>query len=160
MSGGDERPDEMLDRLILQIKAVSLLQGSDAELRERLERKLLDSKDESIRKFVRVVREGQKPETGGLLLISLGELTLASLFVLAGAVTLLPSLLGIGTAQGLVQYLGGQAASTVAGSPLSPYLSLMEFALGAFFLLAASYTLRHAALDLKKAGLAVRSGDS
>lgn len=159
MSTTEKRTEELLERLVLEIKALVLLHGSDAELKERLRGKLVDSHDESIRRFVRAMQAVRPSETGRLLAMAAGELVLASLLVVAGTVVLLPTVVGINTPAGLIQYFAERVYGTVGASPLSQYVSFMEFALGAVLMLSAFYTLRQAALNLREAGLSIRSGE-
>lgn len=159
MSASDEREEELLDKLILDIKALVLLHGSDVELKARLQRELAESHDESLKRFVESLQSGKRPGTGRLVVIAAGELILASLLVLAGTVTLIPVMAGITSPQGLVSYFSGQIYSSLASSPLYPYTGLIEFAAGALLVLSAFYTLRQAALSLKEMGLAIKAGE-
>lgn len=160
MSSTERRTEELLDRLLLEIKAVVLLHGTDAELREKLEAKLLDSHDESLRRFVSVMQVKRNPETGRLLVMALGELILASILVVFGTVALVPAAVGISTPAGLVQYFMERVSGAVASSPLSPYITFVEFALGVVLMLSAFFSLRESALNLKAAGLAIKSGET
>ncbi len=159
MSVGDERTEELLDRLTLDIKAFVLLHGSDSDLRAKLQRELADSHDESIRKFVESLQPDRRPGTGRLVVIAAGELILASLLVLAGTVTLVPVMAGITSPQGLINYFAGQVYNSLVSSPLYPYTGLIEFAAGALLILSAFYTLRQAALSLKEMGLTIKTGE-
>jgi hypothetical protein len=160
LASSESKTDELLDRLILEIKALGLLYGSEAELRERLENRVTESHDESVRRFVEALQMERPVETGRKLALALGELLTAALLVLAGAVVLIPTIVGVNTLSSLVQYFATRTSGTVGTSPLSPYLSFMEFAVGVLLLLSAFFALREAALNLKQAGLAVRAGES
>jgi hypothetical protein len=160
LASSESKTDELLDRLILEIKALALLYGSEAELRGRLEGKVTESHDENVRRFVEALQTERPVETGRRLALALGELLTAALLVVAGAVVLIPTIVGVNTLSSLVQYFAERTSGTVGTSPLSPYLSFMEFAVGVVLLLSAFFALREAALNLKQAGLAVRSGES
>jgi hypothetical protein len=156
----ETRTEDLLDRLILEIKAIALLYGSEVELREKLETRIIESHDESLRRFVKALHTERPGDTGRKLAIALGELIVASILVLAGAAVLVPTVSGVNTLASLVQYLAERTTGSVAGSPLSPYLSLMEFAVGVLLMLSAFFALREAALNLKQAGLSVKSGET
>jgi len=160
LAADESRTEELLDRLILEIKAVSLLYGSDAELRDRVESKITESNDESVRRFVKALQTEGPVQSGRKLALALGELLTAAILVTAGAVILVPTVVGVNTLASLVQYFAERTSGTVGTSPLSPYLSFMEFGVGVVLLLAAFFSLREAALNLKQAGLAVRSGET
>ena len=160
MTVAEKRTEEMLDRLLLEAKGISLLLGSDAELRAALASRLLESHDESVRRFVKAIQLKKPAETGRLIAIAIGELVLASLLVLAGTVVLVPSVVGINTYAGLVRYFTDTASTVLGSSPLSQYLSLIEFGVGVVLMLSAFFSLREAALNLRQAGLSVRPGES
>lgn len=155
---GEKRADDLLDRLVLEIKALVLLEASEANLKVRLKGRLVDTHDESLRRFVAALQTRKPRETGRLLAVALGELILASLLVLAGTVVLLPTVAGIDTPAGLVQYFSEKIAGAVEGSPFSAYVPLLEFVMGALLMVSAFYTLRQAAVNLKQAGLAIEPG--
>ena len=159
MSSSEEKRDELLDRLILEVKAIALLYGNDTELREKLGGRLGDSHDEGVRRFVRALQTESPAETGRLLAIALGELIMASLLVVAGTVVLVPTVVGINSLAGIAQYFADRVGPSVAESPLSPYLSFVEFAIGVALVLSAFFALREAATNLKRAGLTVKSGE-
>lgn len=159
MAESEKRTEEMLDKIILDVKALVLLQGSDPELKERLRRKLVDSKDEDMRRFVEALQVRPSPRHAHLLLIALGELVLASLLVFAGTVALIPTVAGIDTPAALAQFFAEKAFGAIGSSPLADYSSFIEFVVGALLVLSALYTLRQAALNLKQLGLAIEPGE-
>jgi hypothetical protein len=160
LAAGDEQAEDLLDRLVLQVKAVSLLYGSEAELRGKLEGKLVEAHDESIRRFVNALQMGGGGRTGSLVIVALGELVLASLLVVAGTVVLVPTVVGINTLSGLAQYFSQRVSTVVGASFLTPYLSFIEFVIGVVLVLSSFFTLREAAAHLKEAGLAVKTGET
>jgi hypothetical protein len=123
LTSEEARDEDLLDRLILEIKAIALLSGNESELRERLEGKIMESHDENIRKFVKALQNKRPAGTGKLLAIALGELLMASLLVVGGAIVLFPTVVGVNTLAGLVQYFAERTPGGLVGSPLSPYLS-------------------------------------
>ena len=160
LAGGDDQAEDLLDRLILDVKAVSLLYPTEPELQDRLEEKMVRSNDESIRRFVKALQFRGGGQTGRLLIIAMGDLLLASLLVIAGAVILVPTVVGVNTLQGLVQFFAERASGSTAGSLLTPYLSFAEFAIGAMLVISAFYSLREAAANLKQAGISIKSGEA
>lgn len=160
MSSKDSRIEDLLDRLVLEAKAIALLYGTDAELRRKLEGRLTASHDEGVRRFVNALQKEAQRETGRLLAIAAGELFMASILVVAGTIVLVPNVAGVNTLSGLVQYFADRVSGNLTGSPLSPYLSFAEFAVGVALVLSAFFALREAAANLKQAGLAVKSGEA
>ncbi len=160
MTSEETKREELLDRLVLDIKAVSLLHETETELREKIEDRIAGSNDEGVRKFVRALQTGAPAQTGRRLALALGELLTAAILVVAGAVVLVPTVAGVNTLSDLERYFAERVSGTVGSSPLSPYLSFMEFAVGVVLLLSAFFALREAATILKQAGLAVKSGET
>jgi hypothetical protein len=159
LAENDKRSDESLDKLILDIKALVLLHGQDTDLGAKLQSQILNSHDESVKSFAAALQAGRKHDAGRLAVIALGELLLASILILAGAAALAPNLVGISSPQQIVNYLLEQISGSLSNSPIYPYTSFIGFAVGALLLLSAFYTLRQAALDLRKAGLLVKPGE-
>jgi len=158
LAGDGKRSDDLLDRLILDIKAFVLLHGTDADLRARLQSQILYSHDESVKTFVSSLQLGRKPDTGKLAVIALGELLLASLLIVGGTLTLVPGMVGISSPQQILNYFE-QIPSSMSGSPIYQYASFIGFVVGAVLLLSAFYTLRQAALNLREMGLLVKQGE-
>ncbi len=160
MSTGETKAEDLLDRLVLEIKALALLYGSEAELREVLEDEVVESHDENVRKFVKAVQTQGPIETGRRLAIAVGELVMASILVVAGTVALVPTVVGANTLASFVEYFAERTSGNMGTSPLSPYISFVEFGLGVLLMLSAFFALREAALNLKRAGVAVRTGEA
>jgi len=155
LSSTEGRSDELLDKLILDVKTFVLLEGSDSALKERVKERLLDSSDDDLRRFVDSMQRERKRGTGQQMVVGIGELVLASILVLAGSVALIPTVVGINTPQGLLAYFSTLVVTPLANSPFAAYASAIEFLIGGFLLLAAFYTLRQAAQSLKVVGLTV-----
>ncbi|MDA4121330.1 MAG: hypothetical protein OK404_02860 [Thaumarchaeota archaeon] len=160
MSSSEKKTEELLDKVILDVKAFVLLHGTDADLKTKLDRKLKDSQDESIRRFVNALQVGANPEPGRLFTIALGELILASFLVVAGILILVPIVVGVNTPAALIQYFAARAYGTMGASPLGQYVTFVQFAVGTMLMLSAFYSLRHGALHLKEMGLSIKSGET
>ena len=160
MSSTEKRSDELLDRVILDIKALVLVQGSDSDLDTKLGSKLVGSQDQSVRRFVGALQKRKRHGPFQYVAMALGELIIASMLVIAGGVAIVPTVAGVTTPSGLIQYFAEHAYNAFASSVLAEYVSLIEFGLGALLLLAAFYTLHQAAINLGEAGISVRSGES
>ncbi|MBI3859823.1 MAG: hypothetical protein HY296_06280 [Thaumarchaeota archaeon] len=159
MGGEEGKADDLLDRLILDIKAFVLLRGTEEELKNSLRGALIESHDDSLQRFVRSLQGKQKPESRRLLAIALGELIMASLLIVAGTVALLPVMAGITSPQDLLNFFAGGFYGSIANSPLYQYAGFIEFALGASLMLGAFHTLRQAAASLREMGLSIRTGE-
>jgi hypothetical protein len=159
LGDSEKRTDDLVDRLILDIKALVLLHGSEADLKDKLTNELVGSHDESIVKFVKALQRGERQKSGGLILMAAGELVLASLLVLAATIILVPVFVGLNSPGAFLQYLLQDTYSGLGGTPLGQYVSLIEFALGAVLMVSAFYSLRQAAFNLKESGIAIVHGE-
>jgi hypothetical protein len=160
MTGNETQREDLLDRLVLDIKAMTLLYGSESDLKDDLQARIAGSQDEGVQEFVKALQVKRPSHGGRLLAIALGELVMASILVVAGAVVLVPTAIGLNTIGSLAQYYASRVTGNLGGSPLSPYISFVEFAIGVLLVLSAFFALREAASNLKEAGFTVRSGES
>jgi hypothetical protein len=160
LANNETQREDLLDRLILEIKALTLLYGSESELKDELKSKIRESHDESVQEFVKALQIERPSQFGKLLAIATGELVMASMLVVAGAVVLVPTAIGVNTLGDLVQYYSSRVTGSLTGSPLSPYISFVEFVLGVLLVLSAFFVLREAASNLKEAGFTVGPGEA
>jgi hypothetical protein len=158
LTDGEGKKDDLVDKLILDVKAFVLLGGDETQLRETL-RRVADSPDDDVRRFVDALQNKKPASTTKLLAIALGELVMASILVVAGAVALVPTVVGANTITALAQYFEARTAEGLSTTLLAPYVSLLEFAVGVFLVVSALYALREAASTLKEAGLTTTSGE-
>jgi len=160
LANNETQKEDLLDRLVLDIKAATLLYGSESDLRDDLQTKIAGSQDQSVQEFVKALQLERPTHAGKLLAIALGELVMASILVVAGAVVLFPPAIGLNTVGSLTQYYASRVTGNLGGSPLSPFVSFVEFAIGVLLVLSAFFALREAASNLKEAGFAVRPGEA
>jgi hypothetical protein len=141
--------DEVLSRLLLDIKALMLLSGSDASLQTLVNEKIISSHDEEIVKFVSMMNS-RKPESGwSSLLIAISEMLLASILAVVGLALLAPSVVGFSSPGQLSSYFS-QIASTISPKSLSnPIIPAGEFIIAVLLLIGAFYNLRIAASNLR-----------
>ena len=156
MSSGEKRSNELLDRLILDIKAFVLLQGTDEELRAKVSRRIASSQDQSVVRFVESLQSGAPQSDLRQLAVAVGEMVMASILVLVGVVTIVPSAAGSDSVSALVHYFEQLGDLAGGAQQASPAVAFIEFALGALLLLSAFYSLRQAGLHLRRAGLGLK----
>ncbi|HUI00078.1 MAG TPA: hypothetical protein VLX56_00445 [Nitrososphaerales archaeon] len=156
MSTDDRARDEVVARLKLDVKALTLLYESDADLQPVLERSLVESQEDYVRRFIGLVQSKSPPQKGGGVPVAVGEIVLASFLTIVGLAAFVPVLAGVATPQQLGSYLSGLGSAT--GGPLSYGIPLLDFLFSALLLLGAFYTLRRASKNLKDAGMVVEPG--
>ncbi len=151
----DSQGRELVSRLALDVKALTLLYESDDRLRGLLKKELLDSKDESMRRFMGLLNVGQRSGQTGALLVALGQMVLAALLALLGIVAFVPSLAGLNTPKEFGDYLSGFVPSSFGSGPLFSAAIAVVFVLAALLMLGSFYALRQASVNLKQAGFVV-----
>src|SRR5271169_6226474 len=109
----DERAgDEVVARLKLDVKALTLLYESDADLRPVLERSLVESQDGYVMRFVGLLQSRRPTEDGGNVPMAIGEIVLASFLTIVGLAAFVPVMAGLSTPQ----QWGGYFSSAVGAS--------------------------------------------
>src|SRR5579863_4500211 len=104
LSKDEKAGDEVIARLKLDVKALTLLYESDADLRPVLERSLLESQDGYMTRFVSLVQSRRPSEEGGNLPVALGEIVLASFLTIVGLAAFVPVMAGMSTPQQWLDY--------------------------------------------------------
>ena len=146
---------ELLSRLKLDVKALTLLYGSDSGLKGALDKAFTDSGDPELARFVDLLQRGRKRGAGGSMLISLGELVLASFLTILGIAAFVPSLVGILTPHQLIDYLSSAMAPSIDSGPLYVGAPVLDFLFAFILVLSAFYTLRQASRDIRESSLAL-----
>jgi hypothetical protein len=156
LSGNDvHQRDDIVNRLVLDIKALVLLSKDDAELSRTVQENIAGSHDEQVSKFVSTIQPSANTGSRrGQFLTALGELVLASFLTIAGLSLLAPSLMGLQSPDQLLSYFKEIIDGISASSFSDPLIPFLDFLFALMLLLGSFYLLRHASVDLKHAGLA------
>lgn len=150
MSADEKGQDEVLSRLLMDVRALALLHESDEDLRQLVERSFLESKDDYVRRFVGMLQRRQRPESEGGFSIGLGEIVLAAFLTIIGLAAFVPIMAGLDTPKQWFTYVSGSLASSFASGPLYQAAPLLDLAFSVLLLLGAFYTLRRASRSLKR----------
>ncbi|MDA4111054.1 MAG: hypothetical protein OK439_00835, partial [Thaumarchaeota archaeon] len=135
--------DEILTRLLLDIKALMLLSNSDQSLVSQVEEKIASSHDEQIASFVSMLSSKKKPESGrSFLFIALGEMVFAALLSVLGLALLAPSVAGLSSSTQLLSYFSEIVTAMSPNSFSNPILPIGAFILAVLLLIGAFYNLR------------------
>jgi len=152
--------EEVVAKLKLDVKALTLLYESDADLRPVLERSLLESQDEYVIRFVKLLQSKRSTEDGGNLPMAIGEVVLASFLMIVGLAAFVPVMAGLSTPQQWLGYFSSAVVPSFTNGPLYFGVPLLDFIFSAMLLLGAFYSLRRAAKNLKNAGMILEPGRS
>lgn len=150
--------DELVARLKLDVKALTLLYESDGDLRPVLERSFLESQEGYVTRFIGLLQSRRPPEDGGNLPVAVGEIVLASFLTIIGLAAFVPVMAGLSTPQQWLHYFSSAVGPTFTNGPLYFGVPLLDFVFSALLLLGAFYSLRRAARNLKSAGMVLQPG--
>jgi len=137
----------------LDIRALTLLYESDSKLGPVLERSFVESQDEHVTRFLRLIQPRRSSEQGGNIPMAVGEIVLASFLTIIGLAAFVPVMAGVSTPQQWLDYFTAVVSPSITSGPLYFGLPLLDFAFSAALLLGAFYSLRRAARNLKNAGM-------
>jgi hypothetical protein len=160
LSTGEKAGDELVARLKLDVKALTLLYESDADLRPVLATSLLESQDGYMMSFVALLQPRRPSKGEGNIPMALGEIVLASFLTIIGLAAFVPVTAGMDTPQQWLGYFSSTLAPSVTSGPLYFGIPLLDFVFSAVLLLGAFYSLRRASKNLKNAGLILEQGRS
>jgi hypothetical protein len=152
--------EEVVARLKLDVKALTLLYESDADLRPVLERSLLESQDGYMARFVGLLQSRRPSQEDGNLPVALGEIVLASFLTIVGLGAFVPVMAGLSSPQQWLGYFSSALGPSFTNGPLYSGIPLLDFVFSAMLLLGAFYSLRRAARNLKNAGMILDQGRS
>jgi hypothetical protein len=160
LSKNERVGDEVVARLKLDVRELTLLYESDADLRPVLERSLLESQDGYVMRFVSLLQSRRPSADDGSLAVATGEIVLASFLAIFGLAGFMPVMAGLSTPQQWLAYFSSAIGPSLTNGPLYFGVPLLDFVFSAMLLLGAFYSLRRAAKNLKNAGLILESGRS
>ena len=146
---------DLIDRLVLDIEAVMLLQQTDPGIAAEVKRRIFDSKDEQILEFKREIQAEKSVGTKGLFFVATGEIIFASMMMLIGLSLVAPSLLGFLTPKDLIMFFESVDASLIYSGLYLGLVVLVDFTIAVLIMVAAFYSLMQAAMHLKQSGLTV-----
>jgi hypothetical protein len=143
--------DDIVNQLILDIKAVALLSDNEETLQKIVNERIAGSQDDQVKKFIGLLTPKRRSSTGGSFLTALGELVLASFLFLAGLSLLAPSLLGLESPIQVLTYFQ-QLTSELSTSAFSnPVLPILDFIISLVLLLGAFQLLRSSSTKIRNA---------
>jgi len=143
----------IVDQLVLDIKALMLLKQSDQSIQLRLQSAVLETRDEDIQRFLKLIQRKRESNKRASFFVALGELILASLLAIAGLVTLAPAVVGFGSPQQIITYFSDILSFVSQREPSGVLIVFIEFVFALGLLLSSFYSLRLAATSLKEADL-------
>jgi hypothetical protein len=160
LSSDEKAGEEIISRLKLDVRALTLLYESDAKLGPILERSFLESQDQYLARFLTLLHPRRPSDSEGNIPMAVGEIVLASFLIVFGLATFVPVMVGLSTPQQWLGYFSSALAPSFTSGPLYFGIPLLDFIFSAALLLGAFYSLRRAARNLKNAGMILESSGS
>jgi hypothetical protein len=157
MSVDENQGDELISKLKLDVKGLTLLYESDAALKEMLDKTFAESGDADMLRFAGLLQTRRRSGGRGPLLISVGEIILASFLTILGIVAFVPSLIGLITPRQFLDYFSHVLAPSLNSGPLFVGAPALEFVLASVLMLCAFYTLRQASQNIKESGMTLKT---
>jgi len=153
MSLDGSKGGELVSKLKLDVKALTLLYESDAALKAIVDRAFTNSGDAEMLRFAGLLQVRRQPRGRGSFLISLGEIILASFLTILGIVAFVPALTGQLTPHQFLDYFSKALAPSLNSGPLYVGAPALDFVFASVLMLCAFYTLRQASRNIKESGL-------
>ena len=160
MSKDAKAAEEVVARLKLDVKALTLLYESDSDLGPVLEASFLESQDGYVTRFVGLLQSRRPPQDGGNLPMAVGEIVLASFLTILGLAAFVPVMAGLSSPQQWLSYVSSAVGPAFSSQPLTSASPVLDFLFSALLLLGAFYSLRRAGKNLKNAGMILEPGRS
>lgn len=139
----------LVDRLILDIESIMLLQQTDPDIIPEVRNRIFQSKEEQVVEFKRIIQVERTVGTRGLIFISVGGMILASVMMLVGLALISPSLLGFLTPEDLIRFFESVDASVIQFGLSMSLIVLIDFTIAVLMMIGAFYSLMQAALYIK-----------
>lgn len=141
--------ERLIDQLVLDIKSLMILNPSEDQVKRLVENRIASSHDNQISRFVSMLQTRKTLGVKSHIVSAMGEMVLASFFVVLGLAILAPAIAGLNTPNELVIYfsqiLFSWTTQPFANNPIVP---IIEFVLGLLLMLGGFYNLRLAAQNL------------
>ncbi|MDA4135103.1 MAG: hypothetical protein OK441_06005 [Thaumarchaeota archaeon] len=159
MAQADDSRDGTASRLLLDIKALSLLYPSDSGLRGVLEKSFVDYSDDDVRRLTDIIRPGRRESRVGGVLVASSEIVFASFLAILGIGSFVPNMIGVESPQQFIGYFTDRLSPAFGSGPLATSAPIIDLAFSIVLLGGALYLLRRAATELKGAGVVIQTSE-
>lgn len=153
--GSPTQAEKIMDRLTLDVKALMLLSASDENLRKEFGTRFVQSQDEQISEFLKLISGPHMDKKVGAtpkIIIAVGEMVLASILAILGLTLIVPGVLGIGSPKLLSSYFNTISQGFASGH-YAQFAGPLFTAFALILLVGGFYALRDAATSVRDAGL-------
>ena len=153
--GETDKIEEFVDKLSLDVKAVMLIAKTDPDVITIIDKKINQSVDSDMQDFRKIVQRSKEVKILGSVLISIGEIALASMLTISGVGIMFPTLLGSLSPGSIVRYFSAFDLDIFDLGYTGSLVLFVNYAFSVILLASAFYILRKVSDELSEAGLKV-----
>lgn len=147
--------DTIVNKLLLDIKAMVLLSSTVPNSRERVRKSFQNSPDDEVKTFVEIVSTERKPRYIENVAMAAGEFVLSAFLLYFGFVLSVPVFLYQGNKSMIMTYF--QSLESTVYASFGTYIALIavDLLMSALLLVSSFYSLRVASREISKLGLQI-----
>lgn len=145
--------DVIVDKLLLDIKAMVLLSSTVQNSREIIRQRFRESPDDEVKTFVEIVASETKPRFMENFLIAAGEFVLSAFLLYFGLILSVPVFLYKGKSTLVLSYFQSLESSVFSSYGTYTAVIVVDLLLSALLLVSSFYALRMASREISRLGL-------
>lgn len=153
--GESEKIEGLVDKLSLDVKAVMLIAKTDPEVAVLIDKKINQSVDSDMQDFRKIIQRSREVKIFGAILISIGEIALASMLTISGIGIIFPTLLGSLSPSSIIRYFSAFDIDVFTLGFSGSLVLIVNYGISVILLASAFYILRKVSEELTEAGLKV-----
>jgi len=148
--------DNLVNQAVLDVKAMMILSSTVQDPDSLIKKKFLETPDEDVRNFTRILSESTPTRQNVVFLMGIGEMLLAGFLLIFGLIFSIPAVLGYKSMTTAGNYFQGLQDGLYHMSSSYPITAFVDFVIAILLLVAAFFTLKQAAYELKRVGLRIQ----
>ncbi|MCL5794294.1 MAG: hypothetical protein M1138_05635 [Candidatus Thermoplasmatota archaeon] len=145
--------DVIVDKLLLDIKAMVLLSSTVQNSREIIRQRFRESPDDEVKTFVEIVASETKTRFMENFLIAAGEFVLSAFLLYFGLILSVPVFLYKGKSTLVLSYFQSLESSVFSSYGTYTAVIVVDLLLSALLLVSSFYALRMASREISRLGL-------
>ncbi|MGC8505460.1 MAG: hypothetical protein ACP5NK_01960 [Thermoplasmata archaeon] len=148
--------DNLVNQAVLDIKAMMILSSTVQDPASVIKKKFIESPDEDIRNFRVMLSESIPTRQNVVFVMGIGEMLLAVFLSVFGLIFSIPAVLGYHSMSTAGSYFQGIQDGLYQLSSSYPITVFLDFVIAVLLLVAAFFSLKQAAYELKRVGLRIQ----
>lgn len=148
--------DGLVNQAFLDVKAMMILSSTVQDPDTLIKKKFIESPDEDIRNFRMMLSESTPTRQNVVFVMGIGEMILAVFLSIFGLIFSIPAVLGYDSVTTVGNYFQGVQNALYQLSSSYPITAFLDFVVAVLLLVAAFFSLKQAAYELKRVGLRIQ----